>query len=332
MRAEFSASVSTGRAMLRHTRLKTTHTNIPIMSKFPCDAVSYEGPCFEKPARLQALQRRRNRRRQVDGRPLPLRRRLLARHAQPAADPFGAGTAAHAVGRRLQLHRQRPEARRRVLRVHGKNRHRLLLLPRPRRRAGTAPTSPSPTRRSTPWPTCSRKSRNAPARSCSGAPPACSSTRAITQGAATCPNAEVFAYAAAQVKKAMEVTHRLGGEGYTFWGGREGYATLLNTDMKRELDHLAALPPHGGRLQEGNRLHRPVLHRAQAARTVHPPVRLGLRRLPQFPPRIRPAGALQAQHRDQPRHARRPHHGARTHRRHRRRRARLASTPTWATN
>ncbi len=61
------------------------------------------------------------------------------------------------------------------------------------------------------------------------------------QGAATSPNAGVFAYAAAQVKKAMEVTHRLGGEGYTFWGGREGYATLWNTNMKRELDHLARL-------------------------------------------------------------------------------------------
>lgn len=59
------------------------------------------------------------------------------------------------------------------------------------------------------------------------------------QGAATSPNAHVFAFAAAQVKKAMEVTHELGGLGYTFWGGREGYATLLNTDMKRELDHLA---------------------------------------------------------------------------------------------
>ena len=58
-------------------------------------------------------------------------------------------------------------------------------------------------------------------------------------GAATSPNADVFAYAAAQVKKAMEVTHELGGEGYTFWGGREGYSTLCNTDMKRELDHLA---------------------------------------------------------------------------------------------
>lgn len=61
------------------------------------------------------------------------------------------------------------------------------------------------------------------------------------QGAATSPNAGVFAYAAAQIKKALEVTHRLGGEGYTFWGGREGYATLWNTNMKRELDHLARM-------------------------------------------------------------------------------------------
>jgi xylose isomerase len=58
-------------------------------------------------------------------------------------------------------------------------------------------------------------------------------------GAATSPNIDVFAYAAAQVKKALEVTLELGGLGYTFWGGREGYSTLLNTDMKRELDHLA---------------------------------------------------------------------------------------------
>ena len=58
-------------------------------------------------------------------------------------------------------------------------------------------------------------------------------------GAATSPNADVFAYAAAQVKKAIEVTHELGGENYVFWGGREGYHNLYNTDMKRELDHLA---------------------------------------------------------------------------------------------
>jgi xylose isomerase len=60
----------------------------------------------------------------------------------------------------------------------------------------------------------------------------------FVHGASTSCNADVFAYAAAQVKKAMEVTHELGGTGYTFWGGREGYMTLLNTDLKREQEHL----------------------------------------------------------------------------------------------
>jgi len=59
-------------------------------------------------------------------------------------------------------------------------------------------------------------------------------------GAATSPDAHVFACAAAQVKKMLEVGLELGAENYVFWGGREGYETLLNTDMKRELDHLAA--------------------------------------------------------------------------------------------
>ena len=58
-------------------------------------------------------------------------------------------------------------------------------------------------------------------------------------GASTSPSPEIFAYAAAQVKRAMDATQALGGAGYVFWGGREGYETLLNTDMGRELDHLA---------------------------------------------------------------------------------------------
>jgi xylose isomerase len=58
-------------------------------------------------------------------------------------------------------------------------------------------------------------------------------------GAATTCNADVFAFAAAQVKKAIEVTHELGGVNYVFWGGREGYHNLYNTDMQRELDHFA---------------------------------------------------------------------------------------------
>jgi len=53
-------------------------------------------------------------------------------------------------------------------------------------------------------------------------------------GAATNPDPQVFAYAAAQVKQAMAVTQRLGGENYVLWGGREGYDTLLNTDLRRE--------------------------------------------------------------------------------------------------
>ena len=57
-------------------------------------------------------------------------------------------------------------------------------------------------------------------------------------GAATNPSPDVFAFAATKVKKALEVTKYLGGEGYVFWGGREGYETLLNTNMGRELDHL----------------------------------------------------------------------------------------------
>ncbi|MBN00793.1 MAG: xylose isomerase [Planctomycetaceae bacterium] len=57
-------------------------------------------------------------------------------------------------------------------------------------------------------------------------------------GASTTCNADVYAYAAAQVKKCLEVTKELGGENYVFWGGREGYQNLFNTDLKREIDNL----------------------------------------------------------------------------------------------
>ena len=67
------------------------------------------------------------------------------------------------------------------------------------------------------------------------------SHRRFMGGAGTNPSPEVFAYAASQIKKAIEITNELSGTGYVFWGGREGYDTLLNTDMKRELDHMALL-------------------------------------------------------------------------------------------
>jgi xylose isomerase len=60
-----------------------------------------------------------------------------------------------------------------------------------------------------------------------------------THGAATNPDAHVFAYAAAQVKHAIAATKELGGANFVFWGGREGYETLLNTDMEREEEQMA---------------------------------------------------------------------------------------------
>jgi xylose isomerase len=65
------------------------------------------------------------------------------------------------------------------------------------------------------------------------------SNRRYMNGAATNPDFHVLTHAAAQVKAALDATIALGGENYVFWGGREGYMTLLNTDMKREQEHLA---------------------------------------------------------------------------------------------
>ena len=64
------------------------------------------------------------------------------------------------------------------------------------------------------------------------------SHRRWMSGASTNPDPDVFAFAAATVKSCMDATHKLGGENYVLWGGREGYETLLNTDMGSELDHM----------------------------------------------------------------------------------------------
>jgi len=61
--------------------------------------------------------------------------------------------------------------------------------------------------------------------------------RRFMSGAATNPDPQVFAWSAATVKTCMDATHKLGGENYVLWGGREGYETLLNTDLKRERDN-----------------------------------------------------------------------------------------------
>ena len=64
------------------------------------------------------------------------------------------------------------------------------------------------------------------------------SNRRFMAGASTNPDPDVFAYSAATVKTCMDATHKLGGQNYVLWGGREGYETLLNTDMGQELDHM----------------------------------------------------------------------------------------------
>ncbi len=64
------------------------------------------------------------------------------------------------------------------------------------------------------------------------------SNRRFMSGASTNPDPDVFAYAAATVKSCMDATMRLGGQNYVLWGGREGYETLLNTDLGQELDHM----------------------------------------------------------------------------------------------
>ena len=108
-------------------------------------------------------------------------------------------------------------------------------------------------------------------------------------GAATNPDPEVFAYAAAQVKHMLEVTQRLGGENYVLWGGREGYDTLLNTDLAPRGRPARAVPAPGRRAQAQDRVQRPAAHRAQADGADQAPVRLRRRdgpRLPR-PPRAR---------------------------------------------
>ena len=67
----------------------------------------------------------------------------------------------------------------------------------------------------------------------------CFNDKRYMAGASTSPNADSFVYAAAQIKKAMDITKKLGGHAYVFWGGREGYDTLLNTDLNIELKHYA---------------------------------------------------------------------------------------------
>ena len=138
-------------------------------------------------------------------------------------------------------------------------------------------------------------------------------------GAATNPDPEVFAYAAAQVKHCLEATQRLGGANYVLWGGREGYDTLLNTDLRRELDQLGRfltlVAEHKHRIGFGGTL---LIEPKPFEPTKHQ-YDFDAAAVLRVPAEVRPRARVQAQHRGEPRDARGPRLPAR---------ARLRRSPT----
>ena len=115
------------------------------------------------------------------------------------------------------------------------------------------------------------------------------SNRRYMHGAATSPNADAFAFAAAQVKKALEVTKELGGERLHVLGRPRRLPESVEHQHEARARSPRPLPAHGRRLRQGDRLHRPVLHRAQAQGADQAPVRFRRGRLPQLPARVRSA-------------------------------------------
>ncbi len=150
-------------------------------------------------------------------------------------------------------------------------------------------------------------------------------------GAATNPDPEVFAFAAAQVKHMLEVTKRLGGENYVLWGGREGYDTLLNTDLRARRRPARAIPAPRRGAQAPDRLRGPASHRAEADGAHQAPVRLRRRDGPRLPRQARAGGRVPREHRGEPRDAGGPQLPSRGGLRGRERRCSAASTPTGAT-
>ena len=179
--------------------------------------------------------------------------------------------------------------------------------------ASTTPTSPprataSPraTRTSAPSPTSSpRRCRSARTKLLWGTANLFSNRRYMA-GAATNPDPDVFAYAAGQVKNVLEVTHELGGANYVLWGGREGYETLLNTNIKQEADQaarfLSLVIEHAKKI--GFKGTHP--DRAEAAGADQAPVRLRRRDGLRLPQDLRPREGGEGQHRGRPRLPRRP--------------------------
>ena len=143
-------------------------------------------------------------------------------------------------------------------------------------------------------------------------------------GAATNPDPEVFAFAAAQVAHCLEVTHRLGGHNYVLWGGREGYDTLLNTDLRRELDQLGPVPVDGRRAQaRASGSPGAILIEPKPFEPTKHQYDFDVAARARLPAALRPGRRDQGQHRGQPRHAVGPRLRPRGRRRRQRRDLRL---------
>ncbi len=282
------------------------------MSAFPeISKIPYEGPSSKNPLAFRYY----NADEVVEGKTMKdhLRFSVVYWHTfrGTGSDPFGPGTMRAPLGRRHRLGRERHATASGWRSSSSRSSAR-------RSTASTIATSPPKARR---WP---RRNKNLDAvvkvlkeeqqrtgiKLLWGTANLFSNPRYM-HGAATSCNADVFAYAAAQVKKALEVTKELGGENYVFWGGREGYQNLWNTDMKRELDHLARFMHMAVDYAKEIGFTGQFLYRAQAQGADQAPVRLRRRRLPQLPAGLRSGRPLQAEHRNQPRHAGRPHDDAR---------------------
>ena len=231
------------------------------------------------------------------------------------ADPM---EAARAEGRRRL--RDVPPARRAVLH-----------LPRPRHRAGGRDARGIRTATSARSARSSRRRWRQPKVRLLWGTANLFSNRRYMAGAATNPDPDVFAYAAAQVKNVLELTHELGGANYVLWGGREGYETLLNTDIEARARPARPLPDHGGRAQAQDRLQGHDPDRAEAEGADQAPVRLRRRHHLRHAQGLRPRERGQDQHRAEPRHPRRPQLRARDRARRARSASSARSTSTAAT-
>ena len=248
------------------------------------------------------------------------------------SDPVRRGHDAAPVGRRQRLARQRAEAGAGGVRVHREAGRALFRLPRPRRRAGrerSGRNQPQPRRRRA---RCSRRSRSAPASSCSGARRICFPIRVSCTARARVATPTSLPLPPRRSRRRWKSRTNLKGEGYVFWGGREGYSDAAQHRPEARTGSPGEIPAPGRRLQEGDRFQGPVLHRAKAQGADQAPVRFRRGGLPEFPARIRSAAALQTEHRNQSRDPGRPHHAARTGSGGRGGRASARLTPTPATS